>query len=323
MGRVLGSVGEDLKLKIWQEDPTQAEMSGRRFRCVFEMSSGYNVIYTSLDFINRRHESYLAVISRDGVLSLLEPVDHLEFNDWKEIDQILVCDERIARGVETCFKVHFQRADGPNYLAQEAGMEKSTLSLAATAMDVVKIYRVGKIGNSEEGQYKFQQPVAELTGADGLVRDVAWSAETYHLTDVIATAAADGYTRIYELRTLAADSPPPSQPASAPLRRATSTTEAPLKAKVQSGIGAGLAGAMAGLSLAESQAAQEASGRIKHEWTLAEKIKDEGVWRVSWIPGTRTLVSTGDMGVGRVWKKSEEGKWIEFAEFGPEESDEQ
>ena len=321
MGRVLGSIGEDLKLKIWQEDPSQAELSGRRFRCVFEMSSGYSVIYTSLDFINRRHESYLAVITRDGILSLLEPVDHLEFNDWKEIDQVLVCDERIARGVDTCFKVYFQQADGPNYIALEAGMDKTTLSIVVTAMDVVKIYRVGKTGNSEEGQYKLQQPVVELTGADGLVRDVAWSAEVYHSKDLIATAAADGYIRIYEMWT-PKDSPPPSQSASAPLKKTVSTGEAASKAKVQSGIGAGLAGAMAGVSLAESQA-HGGSGNMKHEWILVEKIKDEGVWTVKWVPATHTLVSTGDTGIARMWKKSEDGKWIEFADFGPEESDEQ
>jgi hypothetical protein len=39
---------------------------------------------------------HLAVITVDGLLSLTEPVDPEEFDDWKELDQINVCGECIA-----------------------------------------------------------------------------------------------------------------------------------------------------------------------------------------------------------------------------------
>lgn len=36
-GQHIGSVGEDMKFKIWQEDVTQPPNSGRRFRPIFRM----------------------------------------------------------------------------------------------------------------------------------------------------------------------------------------------------------------------------------------------------------------------------------------------
>jgi nucleoporin SEH1 len=48
-----------------------------------------------LDFLNIRHETYLALITRDVLLSLVEPVDVEKFDDWKELDQSPICVKNI------------------------------------------------------------------------------------------------------------------------------------------------------------------------------------------------------------------------------------
>ncbi|MCJ1387322.1 epoxide hydrolase, soluble (sEH) [Xylographa bjoerkii] len=316
MGQVLGSIGEDLKLKIWQEDPTEAHHSGRRFKCVFSQSSGHSVVYTSLDFVNPNKDTYLAIVTRDGLLSLLEPVNPEKFDDWREVDQILVCDEHIARGVESSFKLCFQQTNHPNSMAIAAGLDKSALSIAVTALTEVRVYRVVKMtGPGGQELYKFQDPAAVLGGAEGLVRGVAWSAEVWRPQDWIATAAADGYIRIYEISTPKDNASQASNP-SLPLRKALSNAgEGASKTGVRapSGIGAGLAGA----SLAASFSSLGV-GQVRHEAKCVEQIKHEGVWEVQWIRNGHILVSSGDSGQARMWRQVHNGKWHEFADFGPE-----
>jgi nucleoporin SEH1 len=284
MGQVLGSIGEDLRLKIWKEDPSQVRRGGRRFSLIFSQSSGHSVVYSSLDFVNLRHETYLAVITRDGLLGLLEPVNPERFDDWNEIDQVLVCGDHISRGVETSFKVAFQHTERPNRSMISAGFDKTTLSIAVTAMTDVKIYRLGKTGHSGEGQYKIQYPLAELTGADGLVRDVAWSQETFRVHDWIATASADGYVRIYELWMPKDIESSFQQNPSAmnKINPAGAVTMSKAAPRAPSGIGAGLASA----SLTDSPTTPSQM-YIRHEWKLVEKIKHEGVWRVEWVRGSQ------------------------------------
>ncbi|MCJ1314856.1 epoxide hydrolase, soluble (sEH) [Xylographa vitiligo] len=316
MGQVLGSIGDDLKLKIWQEDPTEAHRSGRRFKCVFSQSSGHSVVYTSLDFVNPNKDTYLAIVTRDGLLSLLEPVNPEKFDDWREIDQILVCDEHIARGVESCFKLCFQQTTHPNSMAIAAGLDKSALSLAVTAMTEVMVYRVIKMtGHGGQELYKFQDPVAVLGGAEGLVRGVAWSAEVWRPQDWIATAAADGYIRIYEMSTPKENTAQTSNPVVAPRTTLSNAGERASKTGVHvpSGIGAGLD--RASLAAAFSSLGV---GQLRHEAKCMEQIKHEGVWDVQWMSNRHILISSGDSGQARMWRQAHNGKWHEFADFGPE-----
>ncbi|MCJ1283200.1 epoxide hydrolase, soluble (sEH) [Xylographa opegraphella] len=316
MGQILGSIGDDLKLKIWQEDPTEAHHSGRRFKCVFSQSSGHSVVYTSLDFVNPNKDTYLAIVTRDGLLSLLEPVNSEKFDDWREIDQILVCDAHIARGVETCFKLCFQQSTHPNSTAIAAGLDKSALSIAVTALTEVRVYRVIKMtGHGGQELYKFQDRVAVLGGADGLVRGVAWSAEAWRPQDWIATAAADGYIRIYEISTPKQNTVQTASPAVPPKTTLSNAGEGPSKAGVRapSGIGAGLDRASLAASLSSLSI-----GQIRHEAKCVEQIKHEGVWEVQWMSNSHILISSGDSGQARMWRQAHDGKWHEFAEFGPE-----
>jgi nucleoporin SEH1 len=274
MGQIFGSVGDDMELKIWQENPSQAKLSGRRFNCIYSQSSGNSVVYSCLDFLNIRYDTYLAVITRDGLLSLMEPVEHTAFDDWKELDQIIVCGDYIARGVETQFRVSFQKTPQPNYAAVKAGVDKKALSLAVTAMDKVYVYRIERTGDSRDGSYKFQAPVAALTGSDGLFRDVAWSNAFFLPIDRIVTAADDGYVRIYELKTQD-ETNVRSQDITKTGQGGESSAAA--SARPSSGIGAGLAGPSYSPGFAG----------VRHEWKVLSRLKHEGVWRVVWQPNCK------------------------------------
>ena len=278
---MIGSVGQDLKLKIWQEDDSQALNNGRRFRNIFTQSAAHQVSYVSLDFKNIRYETFLALITRDGLLSLLEPIRSDFFDDWKEIDQFWVCGERIGRGIETSFKVSFQQSERPNYNAVAAGLDERALSLSVAAMDVVKLYRLVK---PEDGTYHFLPPVAELTGVPGLVRDVAWSPAPWMIYDLIATTGNDGYLRIYEVSTLHTpeidDEITTSKVSEDPLPHVPIPSIA--QPRVPSGISAGLALTSRGLSNVRPDAS---SSQVPHEWRLIEEIKHEGVWKVEFIRG--------------------------------------
>ena len=278
----MGSIGQDLKLKVWQEDVSQAVGSGRRFKNMFTQSAAHQVIYVCLDFKQICHETLLAVITRDGLLSLLEPVRPDVFDDWKEIDQFWVSGGRMPRGGETSFKVSFQQSPRPNYQAVAAGLEANALSLAAAAMDVVKVYRLSK---PEDSIYRFQAPVAELTGIrGGLVRDVAWAPAAWIAQDLIATAWNDDHIRIYEL-SVPRKTKPENQPASlrAPVNFSNpANASMAINSRIPSGIGAGLAGASRGLYDARVDAG---TGQVLHDWKLAAEIRSEGVWKVEWVSG--------------------------------------
>ncbi|MCJ1353242.1 MAG: epoxide hydrolase, soluble (sEH) [Icmadophila ericetorum] len=202
VGQIIGSIGQDLKLKIWQEDPSQPHSSGRCFPEIFSQSSPNLVLYVSIDFKNIRHETVLALVTRDGMLSLHEPRKSDIFDDWIQADLIWVCGDRMPRGRETSFRVSFQQSQRPNITAVLSGLDEKALSLAVVGMDTVKIFRIAK-PDDDSSSYRFHNPVTEITiprnTQGSLIRDVAWSPAIWLTYDLIATASSDGYLRLYEI----------------------------------------------------------------------------------------------------------------------------
>ena len=279
-GEIIASIGEDNKLKIWQEDVAEDENTGRRWKCAYSQSCAHAVPYNSIDFVAVRHETYLAAVTRDGLLSLLEPAVPLDFSDWKELDQFWVCGQPVERGAEVHFRVHFQHDDAPHHAAVAAGLSELALSLAVSAVNDVKIYRVLPAGYAGAGPYRFQSPAAVLTGSRALVRDVAWSHVTYQSADKLAAASADGFVRVYEITY-----PEPAGAANPPAGGAASEL-GPSRAfaRPQSGIGAGLAGA----SRSAAEPGSLEPGQVVHEWKCVAELRHEGVWKVTWdAPGER------------------------------------
>src|SRR2546421_115438 len=117
MGTHLGTVGEDGRFKIWEEDVTLPLNSGRRFRLVFSLPSPTKVPFVSLSFKTISMSStYVALISRDSNLSVYESHAPASLGSWSLNDSFSVCDPP-ARGEETSFAVSFEPDLHPCYNA--------------------------------------------------------------------------------------------------------------------------------------------------------------------------------------------------------------
>lgn len=226
----------------------------------------------SLDFKNIFQESYMALITRDGRLSVYE-MDFTNASDFIVLYDSYICPTP-PRQEETGFKVCFHHEKLPCWTAVMAGLDRKSIGLAVAAMDVVKIFRTDK-------NRKFYV-AAELSGARNIIRDVSWANGAMRGYDLVATASKDGAIRIYEL-----SSPKPAQtlaPSTATSLTSshTDSTNSPRTArKVPSGIGAGLAGASKTGDNAEDN--EQNPGQVKHiVRKIAELTQHHGaVWRVS------------------------------------------
>ncbi|KAI9839218.1 MAG: hypothetical protein M1819_003211 [Sarea resinae] len=315
MGQVLGSVGEDGKLKLWEEDTTEPPNSGRRFKCIYSHTSPSHIPYVSLDMKNIQLETWIALLSRDGLLSIYEPSDPDSLANWQLFDQLQVC-SLPARGEETSFKVCFHHDALPCYTAVMAGLDKKALSLVVGGMDSARVYRTNKRNQL--------YAAAELTGHHGLVRDVDWARGSVRGYDLIATASKDGFVRIFEVRTpfTSEKEPTSEQYMSVPNSETKSSGAAQSRGSRNppSGIGAGLAGAMKA-----NGASRDGEGdghHVKHvvKEVAALAAHRAGVWRVRFNRQGDVLCSAGDDGRLRLWKRAITGEWLEFAEIGADDS---
>lgn len=220
-------------------------------------------------------ETWAAVVTRDGQLTIYEPIEQGKLSDWQILAQKHVCSTP-DRSEETSFRVCFHHDHFPEWKAVLAGLDRKALSLAVAAMDVVKIYRTDK-------QRRFYV-AAELTGSRNIIRDVAWANGSMRGYDLIATASKDGAIRIYELST-----PTPTQGhgqgvSTAEQSATTDLTSSPRPRggkNAPSGISSGLAGASKpGENLADGDSNP---GRITHNVRKAAELTGHhgAVWRLS------------------------------------------
>ena len=302
VGEHLGSIGEDGFVRIWQEDVNEATHSGRRFKKIFERQTDTGIPYMSLDFKNIGSETYLAVITRDGFLSAFEPEDHDDLSTWRTIWAEQIC-KPPPRTEETGFRLSWHKEKLPAWPTILAGLDRKTLSLAVSIGDVVKIFRTDK----ERTFYV----AATLEGAESLIRDVSWANGSMRGFDIIATASRDGYIRVYELHTHGAASLSTSAHALSN-NTAHNLSNGHSYRPARSGIGAGLAGGARG----RRDENGATPGAVKQDPKLvAEFEAHEGApWRVSWSEMGDMLVSSGDDGSIRLWKKAIDGKWLDAAE---------
>ena len=303
VGDHLASIGEDGLLKIWQEDVNEAPNSGRRFKKIFEQVTGTGAPYMGLDLKNIAAETYLAVITRDGYLSVCEPEDHDDLSAWRIIWSDYLC-KTPPRTEETGFRLSWHHEKLPAWPAVLAGLDRKSLSLAVAVGDVVRVFRTDK-------ERKFYV-AAVLEGAKGLVRDVSWANGSMRGFDVIATASKDGFVRVYELHTPGASTLSTSSTAHAP-GQSSITGQTTSARPSRSGIGAGLAGGARGKR--EDNAG--VPGAVKQDpKPVAELAVHNGApWRVSWSDMGDVLISTGDDGTIRLWRKAIDGKWLEATEI--------
>jgi nucleoporin SEH1 len=232
---LIGSIAEDGRFKLWQEDLLEIPKSGRRFKMVYSQPSVTKVPFISLDFKNLPTETYVALTTRDGHLTVLEPENQSNIMDWSPIPgSARYLRHTPPRQDETGFKVCFHHEIHPSWATNREAQEHKTLSLAVAAMDEVKVFRTDK-------DRRFYL-AAELTGARNIIRDVAWANGSMRGYDVIATASKDGCIRIYQLHVEKSRPPTDEAVVSASLEESTPEDPKSDSRKALSGIGAGLAG---------------------------------------------------------------------------------
>ena len=273
MGEVVGSIGEDGRCKLWQEDPAEVPMSNSRFKLVANISSQTNVPFMSMDFKNIMQETWLALITRDGFLTVYEPTDQSTLHEWSVIAEHWICDPPPERQEEVGFKVVFHKEKLPCWTAIMAGLDRKSLSLAVAAMNDVFVYRTDKM--------KRFYRVATLSGARQIIRDVAWANGSMRGYDIIATASKDGSIRMYEVSTPRTEKDNVAHTGGSSGSTVTETMSSPRPSKnAPSGIGAGLAG----ISKAPDSAQDENQpGRIRQLSKMTDELTNHhgAVWRVT------------------------------------------
>ncbi|RMZ04361.1 hypothetical protein D0862_05331 [Hortaea werneckii] len=303
VGEHLGTIGEDGLLRIWQEDANEAANSGRRFKKIFEQVSATGVPYMCLEFKNIGTESYLAVITRDGYLSVCEPEDHDRLSAWRILWSDYLC-KTPPRTEETGFRLSWHKEKLPAPSAVLAGLDRKSLSLAVAVGDSVKVFRTDK-------DRKFYV-AATLEGAKGLVRDVSWANGSMRGFDLIATADKDGFLRVYEIHTPTFPTRPTPTGSPKP-EKDLRAMQSPPSRVARSGIGAGLAGGARG----RRDENADSPGAFRQDSKLVAELAMNAPWRVQWSPTADLLTATGDDGALRIWKKAVDGRWLEAAEVDP------
>jgi nucleoporin SEH1 len=218
------------------------------------------------------------------------------------------------------------------------------LSLVATAMDTVKIYR-STTAHSDSSTTPGAMPLAgpkttfyeaaRFPTHPALVRDVQWAPFNVRGFDLFATACRDGGVRIYKLDTIAStistnktnNNPAnhPSQSSSsnnAPSSPATSTI--PHRPGPQSSLTSAIVGRSGTpLNLHPSSTTTRHHSRsnlpspFTHTITIESEILNahRDAWALCWDPAGQVLMSSGSDGVTKLWKKAISGAgWILFAD---------
>lgn len=258
-----------MKFKLWQEDLTQAPNSGRRFRSIFRLTSPVRTPYVSLDFRNIDLDSWLAVITRDGLLTVLEPVGGDNLAEWQQIDQFRVCAEP-PRGEETSFKVQFHHDPTDITHLVSPAWDSKSLSLVVAAMGTVKIYRMG-------ANRQFYHAI-ELTGHHSLVRDISWARGSVRGYDLIASGSKDGTIKIFEVYTSLPNSSVTNGEGEA-TNSSTAHHALPVRPATPSGIGSALASRTNG-SVVDKQ--RSGKSVFKHVFKEVASIDSQhaGIWQV-------------------------------------------
>lgn len=219
------------------------------------------------------------LITRDGLFTLLEPSESEALSVWKELDTIYPFGQH-SRGTEPKFTTSFHQAEQPCYNAVMAGLDPKALSLAVSAMNLIKIFRAIK---PEDGQYRLHE-VAKLVTDAPLINDISWAPGCIRPYDLIAAACDDGSIRIFEVNTPHGGDMSIVSILKSPIPSGAFIRE-PAKnpRNAPSGIGAGLADVNRAAAAARHTAV---IANIKHEWKeIAVLPHDDSsaVCKVRWL----------------------------------------
>lgn len=290
-----------------------------------------------------KHDTYLALLTHDGLFSLSELSDPEKITSWTQIDHFYPFGHH-HRGTEARFRLSFQQSEGPSSNALLAGVDLNTMSIAISAMNFIKVFRGIKPTEPSEGNYQFYE-VIEVLLEGTLVNEIAWAPGSLRPYDVIAAACDDSTVRIINVDVVRDTNSPVEASATRPRNSDGYGKTAPATSrKGPSGIGAGLAGIY---RLTAPRRDNSVKSSIIHEIEeVAALPHDDGspVWKVRWLYDGKflfgllplsfliqvlhaitpadlvtgsTLASTGDNGKVHLWRENFNGDYIEFAETEP------
>jgi nucleoporin SEH1 len=300
---------------------------------ICQIHSNSRVPFVSLDVRNIDSVyTFLAVIDRQGLLSVYEPTSPDEFKDWSLIDQWHVYQPPPSRGQETSFKVRFDQNPVPLPYINSLSDDKGMLGIVATAMNEVKIYRSinvesdDKLNSYASSRHMGFVEAAKLPVHPALVRDVQWAPFNVRGTDLIATACRDGCVRIYALDVSAIEE---NSPTSGPGYPATPSRIVSQVQAQRSAPQSSLTTAITGRNSSStgtpstpgfSRFAQQRShvslpfkDNVTQVADLTNVHKD--AWALAWDPSGQVLMSNGSDGITKMWKQSVmNGAWMLFAD---------
>ena len=330
-GSHMVTIGNDLCCKIWTEDSSQPPNSGRRFRKITQIDSTTRVPFVSLDLKNiDLVYTYLALIDRQGLISVYEPTNPDEFKEWMLTDQWHACQPPPGRDQETSFRVRFD--PNPISLPWISGVsaEKSMLGVVATAMNEVKMYRAVSQNTAVNGDSSRPMTFIEaaaLPAHPALVRDVQWAPFNVRGSDLIATACRDGGVRIFEINVTKLEDDKARLPNSARSNSTAKAVSQNQRPPQQSSLTNAITGR--GGNLGEPQLVSGASNLARQRPQLRPPFKQtvkqmaeldhvhKDAWTVAWDSHGQILLSTGSEGLSKMWKNSTlKGEWLLFADQG-------
>ena len=256
-------------------------MGGRRFHNVYNQSPPNHVYYASFGFKSTKSETWLALLTHVGLLSLFEMADPESLASWTHIDQAYPFGQH-HRGTEARFALSFQQSIGPAANAVLAGLDPRAMSIAVSAMNLVKIYRIIPSENSES-DFRFCE-VFMLPVEGALINEIAWAPGCLSPHDIVAAACDDGTVRILFLDTpydainntkdnLSIESQSHDVDRATPFR----------PANTPSGIGAGLAGLNRTTGFNQDLSDYLPIKHVMSEVALLPHDEGTPVWKVRWM----------------------------------------
>ncbi|KAF1813125.1 WD40 repeat-like protein [Eremomyces bilateralis CBS 781.70] len=328
---ILGTISTDGTFHLFCEDVLALPQSGHRFPRIYSLRSPAASPLVGLDFRWDLSETCVALITRDGYLQVLEATTE-DCNEWREI--YAAWQPNSGGSTDSGFDVSFHKEGSPCWAAVQVGLDRKSIGMAVAAMDKILVYRTDR-------ERKFYIS-AELSGARDIIREVAWAGMACRGHDLIAGASKDGFVRIWEVhsdmdrngermgaREMGGEFHQPGEKMGLGMPRTENDSGVSPRTR-RSGITSGLkephmvtrapidrriGDSPRDISLEEDRAI----GRIKQRAILAGELAHKGAaWRCLWSFFGDALITAGDDGVIRVWKKGLAGQWLEAAEVEAE-----
>lgn len=302
---------------------SQAFNSGRRFRLITSIPSTPRIPFASLDFKTSDHVyTFLALIDRQGLLSVYEPTSPDDLKEWVLLDQFNVCSPVPARGDESSFKAQWDQNEVPLSYINSLSDDENQLGLIVTSLNEVKIYHskteadpanTGIESSGASHRVTFHE-CFRLPTHPVLVRDVAWASFNIRGVERIATACKDGSVRVFELALVPSQAQ--MQNGDSGSKQAQGSGRGARRPPPQSSLTSAITGrsnSNSGNSAADVRTAEfPFAYKVQHLSTLPGH---GDAWTVAWDGQGQILMSGGSEGITKLWRKAiQSGQWMLYAD---------